>query len=61
MIDTIDTIDTAEFRMARNLVSIPLLTIDTIDTGHRHQASTPGRRVRPGMGCWGRRRGPSGW
>lgn len=33
MIDTVDTIDTCEFKMARNLVSIPLPAIDTIDTG----------------------------
>jgi hypothetical protein len=32
----IDTIDTAEFKMARKAVSIPFLGIGTIDTRHRH-------------------------
>ena len=36
MIDTIDTIDTCEFKTASKVVSMVTLGIDTIDTGDRH-------------------------
>lgn len=46
MIDTMDTIDTGEFKPAPKVVSMVTLSIDTIDTKDRHQGRTGTDRQR---------------
>jgi hypothetical protein len=58
MIDTVDTTDTCEFKIASKVVSMVTLGIDTIDTRDRHDR-LPGRRDRRGLhaqGSWRLRR-----